>query len=76
LQRAYASTIRRVLPSVVEIRTASGLGSEVVYDTAGHCRDQRPRGRQRHLVQGVPGRLGQAAPGIGFAIPSNIVITV
>ena len=25
-----------MLPSVVEIKTASGLGSGVVYDTAGH----------------------------------------
>src|SRR5215472_12600792 len=32
LQQEYASTIRRVLPSVVEIRTSSGLGSGVVYD--------------------------------------------
>jgi S1-C subfamily serine protease len=30
------NTISRVLPSVVEIKTASGLGSGVVYDTAGH----------------------------------------
>src|SRR5262252_754341 len=36
LQQDYASTIRRVLPSVVGIKTASGLGSGVVYDTAGH----------------------------------------
>ena len=36
LQQDYVSTIRRVLPSVVEIRTASGLGSGVVYDAAGH----------------------------------------
>jgi len=36
LQQDYANTIRRVLPSVVEIKTASGLGSGVVYDTAGH----------------------------------------
>ena len=36
LQQDYVSTIRRVLPSVVEIKTASGLGSGVVYDTAGH----------------------------------------
>ena len=36
LQQDYASTIRRVLPSVVEIETASGLGSGVVYDAAGH----------------------------------------
>jgi S1-C subfamily serine protease len=36
LQQDYASTIRKVLPSVVEIKTASGLGSGVVYDTAGH----------------------------------------
>jgi S1-C subfamily serine protease len=36
LQQDYVTTIRRVLPSVVEIKTASGLGSGVVYDTAGH----------------------------------------
>jgi S1-C subfamily serine protease len=36
LQQDYVSTIRQVLPSVVEIRTAAGLGSGVVYDTAGH----------------------------------------
>lgn len=35
LQRAYVDVIRRVLPSVVEIRTASGLGSGVVFDSAG-----------------------------------------
>jgi S1-C subfamily serine protease len=36
LQQDYVSVIRRVLPSVVEIKTKSGLGSGVVYDTAGH----------------------------------------
>jgi S1-C subfamily serine protease len=36
LQQDYVSVIRKVLPSVVEIKTASGLGSGVVYDTAGH----------------------------------------
>ena len=36
LQQDYVNTIRRVLPSVVEIKTASGLGSGVVYDTTGH----------------------------------------
>jgi S1-C subfamily serine protease len=36
LQQDYVSAIRRVLPSVVEIKTASGLGSGVVYDTVGH----------------------------------------
>src|SRR5262249_51747670 len=36
LPQDYASPIRRVLPPVVEIRTASGLGSGVVYDAAGH----------------------------------------
>jgi S1-C subfamily serine protease len=36
LQQDYVSVIRRVLPSVVEIKTAAGLGSGVVYDTAGH----------------------------------------
>jgi S1-C subfamily serine protease len=36
LQQDYVNTIRRVLPSVVEIKTTSGLGSGVVYDTVGH----------------------------------------
>jgi S1-C subfamily serine protease len=35
LQQAYVSVIRRVLPSVVEIRTAGGLGSGIVFDKAG-----------------------------------------
>jgi S1-C subfamily serine protease len=36
LQQEYVSTIRQVLPSVVEIKTSSGLGSGVIYDSAGH----------------------------------------
>ena len=36
LQQDYVNTIRQVLPSVVEIKTPSGLGSGVVFDTAGH----------------------------------------
>ena len=36
LEQAYVNVIGRVRPSVVEITTASGLGSGVVYDTAGH----------------------------------------
>ena len=36
LQQDYVNTIRQVLPSVVEIKTTSGLGSGVIYDTAGH----------------------------------------
>ncbi len=35
VQNAFVSVIRRVLPSVVEIRTSSGLGSGVVFDSAG-----------------------------------------
>jgi S1-C subfamily serine protease len=35
LQQEYVSVIHRVLPSVVEIKTASGLGSGVVYDSTG-----------------------------------------
>jgi putative serine protease PepD len=35
-QGGYADVVRRVLPSVVLIRTASGLGSGVVLDAAGH----------------------------------------
>src|SRR5689334_8322795 len=33
---SYAATVRAVLPSVVLIRTAEGLGSGVVLDRAGH----------------------------------------
>lgn len=35
LQQSYVDVIRRVLPSVVEIRTATGLGSGIVFDAAG-----------------------------------------
>src|SRR4051794_14955342 len=34
-QSAYESVIQKVLPSVVEIRSSSGLGSGVVYDNGG-----------------------------------------
>lgn len=34
-QQAFVSVIKRVLPSVVEIRTSSGLGSGVILDSAG-----------------------------------------
>jgi S1-C subfamily serine protease len=36
LQDAYQRVIADVLPSVVEIRSSSGLGSGVVYDDQGH----------------------------------------
>lgn len=35
LQQAFVAVIGRMLPSVVEIRTSSGLGSGVVFDSAG-----------------------------------------
>jgi S1-C subfamily serine protease len=35
IQSAFVSVINRVLPSVVEIRTSSGLGSGVVFDAQG-----------------------------------------
>jgi putative serine protease PepD len=35
-QAAYESVIQKVLPSVVEIRSSSGLGSGVVYDSDGN----------------------------------------
>jgi S1-C subfamily serine protease len=36
LQQAFVSVSAKVLPSVVEIRTAEGLGSGIVYDDHGH----------------------------------------
>jgi S1-C subfamily serine protease len=35
LQQQYESVIRRVLPSIVEITTDQGLGSGIVFDSAG-----------------------------------------
>jgi putative serine protease PepD len=35
LQEAFTTAIKEVLPSVVEIRTRSGLGSGVVFDSSG-----------------------------------------
>jgi S1-C subfamily serine protease len=35
LQQSFVNVIRRLLPSVVEIRTSSGLGSGVVFNSAG-----------------------------------------
>ena len=35
LRGAFTAAIRDVLPSVVEIRTRSGLGSGVVFDSSG-----------------------------------------
>ena len=36
LQQAYVAVVNKVLPSVVQIRTASGLGSGVVFDAQGN----------------------------------------
>ncbi|MEU6997143.1 trypsin-like peptidase domain-containing protein [Nonomuraea sp. NPDC046570] len=36
LEAAYEKTITQVLPSIVQITTRTGLGSGVVFDTAGH----------------------------------------
>lgn len=36
LEQGFESTVQHVLPSVVQIRTTAGLGSGVVYDSAGN----------------------------------------
>jgi S1-C subfamily serine protease len=36
LEQSYERVIQRVLPSIVQITTKTGLGSGVVYDSAGH----------------------------------------
>jgi S1-C subfamily serine protease len=58
LQQDYVNTMRQVLPSVVEIKTASGLGSGVVYDAAGHIVTNAHVVGTRDLLPGVPGRVG------------------
>jgi putative serine protease PepD len=35
LERQYVKAVRRILPSIVQIRTSSGLGSGIVFDTRG-----------------------------------------
>ncbi|MBV9525072.1 MAG: trypsin-like peptidase domain-containing protein, partial [Candidatus Dormibacteraeota bacterium] len=35
LQGAYVAVVKKVLPSVVQIETSSGLGSGIVYDSKG-----------------------------------------
>jgi len=35
LQHQYVKAVRRILPSIVQIRTSSGLGSGIVFDTRG-----------------------------------------
>jgi S1-C subfamily serine protease len=68
---SYAATVRAVLPSVVLVRTADGLGSGVVLDRAGHIvtnahvagqatafqvqRAGDPAPRRAHLVGSYPG---------------------
>jgi S1-C subfamily serine protease len=68
---SYAATVRAVLPSVVLVRTANGLGSGVVLDRAGHIvtnahvagqaasaeiqRAGDPAPRAAHLVGSYPG---------------------
>jgi S1-C subfamily serine protease len=68
---SYAATVRAVLPSVVLVRTADGLGSGVVLDRAGHIvtnahvagqgtsvevqRAGDPAPRAAHLVGSYPG---------------------
>ena len=68
---SYAAMVRAVLPSVVLVRTADGLGSGVVLDRAGHIvtnahvagqatafqvqRAGDPAPRQAHLVGSYPG---------------------
>lgn len=36
LEQAYERVIKQVLPSIVQITTKAGLGSGIVYDSAGH----------------------------------------
>jgi S1-C subfamily serine protease len=36
LESAYEQVIAKVLPSIVQITTANGLGSGIIYDRAGH----------------------------------------
>ena len=61
LQQDYVNTIRRVLPSVVEIKTASGLGSGVVYDAAGHIVTNAHVVGTATSFQALLARLGQPA---------------
>ncbi|MEU9830496.1 trypsin-like peptidase domain-containing protein [Streptosporangium sp. NPDC048047] len=64
LQAAYEQVITAVLPSIVQITTREGLGSGVVYDTAGHIVTNahvvgRARRFQVTLASGGPPRAAR-----------------
>jgi len=66
LQDGYAGLVRRTLPSVVEIRTSSGLGSGVVFD------DQGDVVTNAHVV-GTDNRFDVVVAGSSQALPATLV---
>jgi S1-C subfamily serine protease len=64
LEQAYISVVQKELPSVVQITTDEGLGSGVVFDGQGNIVTNA------HVVG------SSTAPGLGFAIPSNLVTDI
>ncbi len=68
LQDGYAGLVRRTLPSVVEIRTSTGLGSGVVFD------DQGDVVTNAHVV-GTDNRFDVVVAGSSQALPATLVGT-
>jgi len=66
LQDGYAGLVRRTLPSVVEIRTSTGLGSGVVFD------DQGDVVTNAHVV-GADNRFDVVVAGSSQALPATLV---
>jgi len=66
LQDGYAGLVRRTLPSVVEIRTSTGLGSGVVFD------DQGDVVTNAHVV-GTDNRFDVVVAGSSQALPATLV---
>lgn len=68
LQDAYTSLVRSTLPSVVEIRTSSGLGSGVVFDKQGDVVTNA------HVV-GAANSFQVVVAGSSQALPATLVGT-
>ncbi len=76
LQQAFVGVIGRMLPSVVEIRTSNGLGSGVVFDSAGDVvTNAHVVGSARHFSVLVSGSASpRAATLVGKYAPDDLAV--
>jgi putative serine protease PepD len=76
LQDAFTGAIREVLPSVVEIRTRSGLGSGVVFDSSGDIVTNAHVVGQATSMQVIDSSSAEPVPAtlVGVYRPDNLAV--